>query len=527
MTTRSSSLTSHRDQAERQQRRDLGLALPEEVHNDHASLEQSDQGSTNLFVGNIAPHVDESMLLHEFGRFGPIGSVKIMWPRDEEQRRRGKNTGFVAFMRREDAERAKDALDGITLHDLTLMVGWSKAVPLPAVPVWPLPGNAEAGATVAAPAAPESTRQRMHDGPPPKEIVRGYGSDIVISIPEDARQRFVIDAMAYYVMRDGCEFEQVVMQREHENPEFAFLFDVRSPEHTYYRWRVFSLANGDTLRSWRVDPFLMTEGSNRWTPPPMSAIAAAQKSAAQGLDRRDDSTMPEKQREKLSNMLRGLTVERAAIRDAMAFALDHAESAADVSALLIDSLTSAQSPTPLKVARLFLLSDILHNTSASVRNASRFRALLQDALPDVFESLQEAYRHAGGRMAQEHLRKHVLKVLRVWRGWYIFSDDFLNGLQVTFLRGGTGPSGSATASAGATNSALEAVLEGLTDEEIDTRCRNSGLSRKGGRDVQITRLLALDIYLNGQHVAAAPQQEVIPPQPDQETPLFKRAKKNK
>lgn len=38
------------------------------------------------------------ILMREFGRFGPIGSVKVMWPRDEEQRRRGRNTGFVSFM---------------------------------------------------------------------------------------------------------------------------------------------------------------------------------------------------------------------------------------------------------------------------------------------------------------------------------------------------------------------------------------------------------------------------------------------
>ena len=34
----------------------------------------------------------------EFGRYGPIASVKIMWPRDDDQRRRGRNSGFVAFM---------------------------------------------------------------------------------------------------------------------------------------------------------------------------------------------------------------------------------------------------------------------------------------------------------------------------------------------------------------------------------------------------------------------------------------------
>ena len=38
------------------------------------------------------------MLKREFVRFGDIASVKIMWPRDDDQRRRGRNCGFVAFM---------------------------------------------------------------------------------------------------------------------------------------------------------------------------------------------------------------------------------------------------------------------------------------------------------------------------------------------------------------------------------------------------------------------------------------------
>lgn len=36
-------------------------------------------------------------------------------------------------------------------------------------------------------------------------------------------------------------------------------------------------------------------------------------------------------------------------------------------------------------------------------------------------------------MTQEGLRRHVLRVLRMWRSWSIFSDDFLNGLQVEFV----------------------------------------------------------------------------------------------
>lgn len=54
----------------------------------------------------------EEMLCKEFGKYGPLASVKIMWPRTEEERTRVTNRGFVAFMTRKDAERALAALNG-------------------------------------------------------------------------------------------------------------------------------------------------------------------------------------------------------------------------------------------------------------------------------------------------------------------------------------------------------------------------------------------------------------------------------
>jgi len=44
--------------------------------------------------------------------------------------------------------------------------------------------------------------------PRPKEV-EGVGSDVEVVAPQDARVRFIIDTMALYVLRDGCEFEQV------------------------------------------------------------------------------------------------------------------------------------------------------------------------------------------------------------------------------------------------------------------------------------------------------------------------------
>ena len=41
-----------------------------------------------------------------FGRYGEINSVKIMWPRSEEEKARKRNCGFVSFKLRADAEDA-------------------------------------------------------------------------------------------------------------------------------------------------------------------------------------------------------------------------------------------------------------------------------------------------------------------------------------------------------------------------------------------------------------------------------------
>ena len=63
--------------------------------------------------------MSEQQLCEIFGKFGPLASVKIMWPRSEEERQRGRNCGFVAFMNRKDGERALGSLqgncDGLTL----------------------------------------------------------------------------------------------------------------------------------------------------------------------------------------------------------------------------------------------------------------------------------------------------------------------------------------------------------------------------------------------------------------------------
>jgi U2-associated protein SR140 len=51
----------------------------------------------------------------------------------------------------------------------------------------------------------------------------------------------------------------------------------------------------------------------------------------------------------------------------------NAVAATDVAEILTEALTLAETPVPIKVARLFLVSDILHNCGAPVKNASAYR----------------------------------------------------------------------------------------------------------------------------------------------------------
>ncbi|RHZ47319.1 hypothetical protein Glove_585g12 [Diversispora epigaea] len=102
------------------------------------SHDTGDPNTTNLYVGNISPEVNEEMLCKEFAKYGPIASVKIMWPRTQEEKDRNRNCGFVSFMDRECAALALKNMDGKELLGYVMRVGWGKAVPIPPQPIYVL-----------------------------------------------------------------------------------------------------------------------------------------------------------------------------------------------------------------------------------------------------------------------------------------------------------------------------------------------------------------------------------------------------
>ena len=134
-------------------------------------------------------------------------------------------------------------------------------------------------------------------------------------------------------------------------------------------------------------------------------------------------------RGKLEAMLRNLGNTRDKIARIMVFALDRPDAAEEVVDVLIQSLLIASTPVPRKVARLNIVSDILHNCAGSPTNAWKYRSLFESRLPEVFTHMGEIYKSFPGRMKAEIFRKQIMSVVQVWENWLVFTPTVLSDLE--------------------------------------------------------------------------------------------------
>lgn len=212
------------------------------------SYDTGDPNTTNIYLGNLNPKMTEQQLMEIFGKYGPLASVKIMWPRSDEERSRNRNCGFVAFMNRKDGERAIKSLNGKDIMEYEMKLGWGKAVPIPPHPIYIPPALMEL--TMPPPASglpfnaqPDSSLQIPREEWHNKENFELVLANAVVKvvIPTDRALLCLIHRMVEFVVREGPMFEAMIMNREINNPLFRFLFDNQSPAHVYYRWRLFSV----------------------------------------------------------------------------------------------------------------------------------------------------------------------------------------------------------------------------------------------------------------------------------------------
>ncbi|VDK29635.1 unnamed protein product [Anisakis simplex] len=69
----------------------------------------------------------------------------------------------------------------------------------------------------------------------------------------------------------------------------------------------------------------------------------------------------------------------------MVWCAEHASCAKEISQCLLESLAIDETPLHKKIARLYLIADILANCAARVRDVFYYRQYIGDLMPDIFK----------------------------------------------------------------------------------------------------------------------------------------------
>ncbi|KAM7397905.1 hypothetical protein PAMA_005984 [Pampus argenteus] len=402
--------------------------------------------TTNLYISCISPKMNEEMLCKEFGKYGPLASVKIMWPRTDEERCRPSNRAFVAFMTRKDAERALAALDGKMIMGFEMKLGWGKPARIPLQALYtPVGVRATQPPPSGLPFNAQPRDRFRNDFTKPLGMSKGEFdktlSEAVIKvvIPTERNLLLLIHRMIEFVVREGPVFEAIIMNKEKNNQDYRFLFDNKSQDHVYYRWKLFSILQGESLTEWRTTDFRMFRGGSIWRPPILNNYS-------QRGDERpevEEDTAPEEEvkkgqlraehRQRLETLLKELTPSREDIANAMLFCLERADAAEEVVALITESFSLFLTPLQKKIARLYLVSDILHNSCAKVAGASYYRKYFETKLTQIFGDLNAAHKNIQARLQAEQFKQKVMSCFRAWEDWTIYPEPYLVHLQNIFL----------------------------------------------------------------------------------------------
>ncbi|KAJ2393391.1 hypothetical protein H4S02_000226 [Coemansia sp. RSA 2611] len=374
------------------------------------------ENTTNLHINNLPSDVDEQVLCTVFGKFGAIGSVKILWPRGDEPAR-PHNTGFVCFMERAAAEAALQSLSNAELHGQPLRISWGKPVPLPSKPLYVL------GEDEAPTGQPFNARSGVADDVPEVQVAR----------PTNSRTLRLIHWTVEHVIRHGPRFECLLISRVHNDPRFRFLVDWQSADHAYYRWRMYSLLCGDTKDHWRQRMFMMYDAVPVWVPPTVAVHPVAWNLESSESEEHGDTELSSRTRGRLQRRVdRVQNSGRGVIASAMAMAVECAHAPEQVVDIVCQAFANAQTPTA-KLAKLHLVSDILHNSAAPVANAWRLRQAFEPRLEEVFDALVLAHRAIDARLRAEQFRKRVLAVLAVWETWVVYPAERIYELAAKFM----------------------------------------------------------------------------------------------
>ena len=133
-----------------------------------------------------------------------------------------------------------------------------------------------------------------------------------------------------------------------------------------------------------------------------------------------------------------LCASRESICEAMAFCYEKSGAAKQIARMLKEALLEDDKTHPgisleTRIARLYVLSDVLFNSQQpGVRNAFLYRNSVEMMAPEVFTSLGKHGTGTIGRMTRNKLSTAVSAVLGAWTNWSVYNPVFLDELDARF-----------------------------------------------------------------------------------------------
>lgn len=183
------------------------------------------------------------------------------------------------------------------------------------------------------------------------------------------------------------------------------------------------ILTGDNKKNWSMKPFRMFKGGSIWLPPiapnysegmPDELIETNEKSV-------DDSKLSESQCHRLIALLRNLTMTRPKILEAMMFCINHSLALKDSIEIIMDSMKNVETCPLKKVARLYLLSDVLFNSRHININLEEGNLNLME----VFKVFHATLAKMKTSCDKDNYKYRVLRVLHYWDVCKIVSTNLI------------------------------------------------------------------------------------------------------
>lgn len=140
------------------------------------------------------------------------------------------------------------------------------------------------------------------------------------------------------------------------------------------------------------------------------------------------------QRKKLDYALRNLTCYRNHIAYVMTYCIRHSEASEEIVRVITESILSPEADSNKKIARLYLLSDILYNSNSSIDGLHlwKYRTFIENKLVSIVEHWKEIS-SSMGRLKMNHMKRIMLILLDIWSTWRVFPFSTIDSLKNAFI----------------------------------------------------------------------------------------------